>query len=77
MREQSSWLVFIVLGVGVAVRLLYLDADPYYYEWIGYIIDEGRWVQQARSLVLQRSSGEGTLTRYTWFSPLSSSWFTM
>jgi hypothetical protein len=55
MRQRSSWLVFLVLGVGIAVRLLYLDADPYYYEWIGYITDEGRWVQQARSLALQRN----------------------
>ena len=54
MRQWSSWLVFVVLSVGIALRLLYLDADPYYYEWVGYITDEGRWVQQARSLALQR-----------------------
>jgi hypothetical protein len=34
------------------LRCLYLDADPRYYEWIGYITDEGRWIQEARNLAL-------------------------
>ena len=38
--------------VGILIRFLYLDADPYYYEWSGYITDEGRWVQAARSFAL-------------------------
>ena len=43
--EVLAWrssLVFVSLCAGIALRLLYLDADPYYYEWIGYITDEGR-----------------------------------
>src|SRR5262245_19075505 len=50
---RSSWVVLVSLCLGIGLRLLYLDADPYYYEWIGYITDEGRWVQHARSLALQ------------------------
>jgi Dolichyl-phosphate-mannose-protein mannosyltransferase len=49
---RTSPLVLVSLCVGIGLRLLYLDADPYYYEWIGYITDEGRWVQHARSLAL-------------------------
>ena len=37
---------------GILLRFLYLDADPYYYEWVGYVTDEGRWVQHGRSLAL-------------------------
>src|SRR5260221_3924478 len=55
MQSQRPWLIFVVLSVGIALRLLYLDADPYYYEWVGYIIDEGRWVQHARGLVLHQT----------------------
>jgi hypothetical protein len=52
-------LVLVSLCVGIGLRLLYLDADPYYYEWIGYITDEGRWVQHARTLALQGILGGG------------------
>jgi len=31
---------------------VHLDADPDYYAWVGYITDEGRWVAQAREMVL-------------------------
>ena len=41
-----------MLIIGILLRSIHLDADPYYYEWAGYITDEGRWVQQARSLAL-------------------------
>jgi hypothetical protein len=37
--------------------LLYLDADPQYSEWVGFVTDEGRWVRHGRSLALY-----GTLT---------------
>ena len=45
-------LTSIVLAIGVVLRALYLDADPHYYDWIGYITDEGRWVYQARDFFL-------------------------
>jgi hypothetical protein len=34
------------------LRFVYLDADPDYYAWAGYITDEGRWVAHARELSL-------------------------
>src|SRR5438132_6787175 len=40
----------IILGIGP--RVLFLDADPHYYDWIGYITDEGRWTDRARELAL-------------------------
>lgn len=41
-----------VLALGIALRFAQLGADPYYYEWNGYLTDEGRWIAHARSLVL-------------------------
>ena len=38
--------------LGIALRFLLLDADPHYYEWGGYITDEGRWTDRARELAL-------------------------
>ena len=48
-----------VLISGIILRFLYLDADPYYYDWIGYITDEGRWVRHGRSLALNGSLFNG------------------
>lgn len=48
----SRWLAVVVLVLGILLRFLYLDADPYYYDWIGYITDEGRWIAHARGLAL-------------------------
>jgi len=46
------WLSLAVVIIGTLLRFTYLDADPRYYEWVGYITDEGRWVQHARNLAL-------------------------
>jgi 4-amino-4-deoxy-L-arabinose transferase-like glycosyltransferase len=46
------WASLSVLVIGILLRWLYLDSDPYYYDWVGYITDEGRWIQHARSLAL-------------------------
>jgi Dolichyl-phosphate-mannose-protein mannosyltransferase len=45
-------LALAVLVGGVVLRFARLDADPYYYEWNGYITDEGRWIAHARALRL-------------------------
>ena len=45
--SRGDVLVFLVVALGVGLRFLRLDADPYYYDWIGYVTDEGRWVDQA------------------------------
>jgi len=51
-RSYVPLLAVAVLLGGSALRLTYLDADPDYYAWAGYITDEGRWVAHARELVL-------------------------
>ncbi len=48
-----------VLGIGILLRFLYLDADPQYSEWVGFITDEGRWVRHGRSLALQGNLADG------------------
>jgi hypothetical protein len=53
-----SWACFGVLAIAVFLRFLYLDADPEYSEWAGYITDEGRWVQYARSVALHGAISE-------------------
>ena len=44
--------VIVILALGCLLRLIHLDADPDYYAWIGYVTDEGRWIQNARDVVL-------------------------
>lgn len=44
--------VAVLASAGVLLRVAGLEADPGYYLWPGYIIDEGRWNESARSLVL-------------------------
>ena len=46
------WLSVGVVLTGILLRCLYLDTDPRYYDWVGYITDEGRWIQGARNLAL-------------------------
>jgi hypothetical protein len=48
----SQSLALAVLVGAIVLRILYLDADPDYYSWVGYITDEGRWVAHARELAL-------------------------
>ena len=50
--RRPYWFSLGVLLTGTLLRFLYLDSDPHYYEWIGYVTDEGRWVQHARNWVL-------------------------
>jgi hypothetical protein len=50
--RPATAIAVIVLSAGACLRLVNLDADPDYYDWVGYITDEGRWVQAARSLFL-------------------------
>ena len=52
-KSCSTYLLcFAVLVVGILLRFLYLDADPQYSEWVGFVTDEGRWVRHGRSLAL-------------------------
>jgi len=52
LKTYPHWASLTVLAIGVLLRFIYLGADPYYYDWVGYITDEGRWVQHARSFSL-------------------------
>jgi hypothetical protein len=50
--DKTAGLATVVILAGAALRLWHLDADPAYGAWLGYIPDEGRWVEGARGLVL-------------------------
>jgi hypothetical protein len=41
-----------MLLLAALARLVSLDADVYFSDWIGHITDEGRWVETARNLTL-------------------------
>jgi hypothetical protein len=43
---------FLLLAVGALIRLVYLNADPTYDLFAGYVTDEGRWTELAREMVL-------------------------
>jgi hypothetical protein len=51
-------LALAIVVAGSILRLTYLDADPDYYAWAGYITDEGRWVAYARDLALFGGVGD-------------------
>jgi hypothetical protein len=51
-HKATTSIAVAILVVGALIRLLYLDADPRYYAWAGYVTDEGRWTQQAREIAL-------------------------
>ena len=52
-RLETGALVFITLvTLGVLLRLMFLDSDPAYGLWMGYLTDEGRWTELARETVL-------------------------
>ena len=42
-------LLIVLVCIG---RLVHLDADPSIPTWIGYFVDEGRWIETARNLAL-------------------------
>lgn len=52
MVSLTRCLAVVLLLTGIVLRFLYIDADPYYYEWVGYITDEGRWNAHARGFAL-------------------------
>lgn len=43
---------WVLLVLACVARLINLDADPKFANWIYYIEDEGRWVETARNLAL-------------------------
>ena len=63
-RSINGAFLILVIILASAGRLLYLDADPSFPTWIGYVVDEGRWNETARNLAL---FGDPDLN---WFSRL-------
>ncbi len=63
-------LALMVLAGGIALRFMHLGADPYYYEWNGYITDEGRWIAHARALALFGSIGSVGSSLHLVLAPL-------
>lgn len=49
-----SRVVWLLIGVGVALRCLFPEADPVHPSWAGWVIDEGRWTETAREWSLFR-----------------------
>jgi len=66
----SRCLVVAVLLLGILLRFLYLDADPYYSEWVGYITDEGRWTTHARGFALFGPTFEANWSLHLYLAPL-------
>ena len=50
--RAATFTATVALVLGLAARFLVLASDPAYDLWAGYVTDEGRWTEQARSLVL-------------------------
>jgi predicted membrane-bound mannosyltransferase len=70
MPARARLLVVALLVAGAALRLAFLDADPVYYAWVGYITDEGRWVAHAREMVLFGHLGQGEWLLHLILAPL-------
>ncbi len=51
-RSINGAFVIVLVVLASAGRLIYLDADPSFPTWIGYVVDEGRWSETARNLAL-------------------------
>ena len=50
-RKRIAYGSAIAIALGCLLRLVWLDADPDYYIWVGYITDEGRWLENVRALL--------------------------
>ena len=68
--RSTRLLVLGLLLAGAALRLAFLDADPDYYAWVGYITDEGRWVAHAREMALFGHLGQGAWLLHLILAPL-------
>lgn len=45
-------MLWAFVALACIARFVHLDSDPKFEHWIGYITDEGRWVETARNLAL-------------------------
>lgn len=51
-RSNEVWAAGALVLLACIARFVVLNADPSMPTWIGYVVDEGRWTQSARSLAL-------------------------
>ena len=51
-RFAGRFGVVLLVILACVVRWVHLDADPVFPTWIGHIVDEGRWNESARNMVL-------------------------
>ncbi len=51
-RKSVAGAIALLVVLACVARVVHLDADPYVSTWIGYVADEGRWSEMARSLAL-------------------------
>lgn len=70
MGRLARGLSAIVVAIGITLRFQDLGADPYYYEWNGYITDEGRWIAHARALTLFGGIGSVGSSLHLLLAPL-------
>src|SRR5712691_9653833 len=50
--RAESLLLWAFIALACLARFIHLDSDPKFEYWIGYITDEGRWIETARNLAL-------------------------
>lgn len=50
--REESLLLWAFVALACIARFIHLDSDPKFEYWIGYVTDEGRWVETARNLAL-------------------------
>lgn len=50
--REESLLVVAFVALACVARFIHLGSDPKFEFWIGYVTDEGRWVEAARNFAL-------------------------
>lgn len=50
--KNQSLLLWTFVALACSARFVHLDSDPKFEYWLGYVVDEGRWVETARNLAL-------------------------
>jgi hypothetical protein len=51
-RRFAQLSIGLIVAVACLARFVHLNADPWVPNWVGYVLDEGRWNEMARHLAL-------------------------
>ena len=62
-RSPPSLVLWALVAAAGLARFAFLDADPKFEHWVGYVTDEARWVETARNLALFGEPGLYTLSK--------------